>query len=29
MKKGNVEKAGVIQKQDLETQQLLQFGGKR
>ena len=29
MKKGNVERAGEIQKQDLETQQLLQFGGKR
>jgi len=29
MKKGNVKGAAQIQKQDLETQQLLQFGGKR
>tara|TARA_B100000700_G_scaffold256615_1_gene289943 strand:- start:1833 stop:6068 length:4236 start_codon:yes stop_codon:yes gene_type:complete len=29
MKKGNVERAGEIQKRDLETQQLLQYGGNR
>ena len=29
MKKGNVKGAAEIQKRDLETQQLLQFGGKR
>ena len=29
MKQGDVEGAAQIQKQDLETQQLLQFGGKR
>jgi len=28
MKKGNVERAGEIQKQDLETQQLLQYGNR-
>ena len=29
MKKGNVKGAAQIQKQDLETQQLLQYGGIR